>query len=126
MTVVTVVVTLATLLFVTIAGVIVRPISSVTTNVDVEVTSGGVVVSVVVNFSMLVLVTSAPVIVTLSRTLRTVVDITSAAVTVTLAVMVFATVTVVYAVTTGSVLVAVELVVDVESDELVSVCEIHA
>ena len=76
----TVVVALTMLVLVTASGVIVRPLSKVTTAVDVDVTSGDVYDTVVVSLSTTVFVTSGPVKDAVDVTLSTVVEVTSACV----------------------------------------------
>jgi hypothetical protein len=72
---------LTTLVLVTGSGVTVRPTSWVTTDVEVEVTSGDTTEVVAVTFSVLVLMTSMALIETVSVLLTTVVEVTSGAVT---------------------------------------------
>lgn len=100
-----VIVSLTISVFVTAPGATVRPTSSVTTEVEVEVTSGEVTEMAIVAFSTLVLVTSAAVIEKVSVILAIVVNITSGAVTSVRAVSFSTTVVVVKAVTTGRLLV---------------------
>jgi hypothetical protein len=101
-----VIVPLVTSVFVTAPGVIVRPTSSVTTEVEVKVMSGDVTETVMVAFSTLVFVTSAAVIDNVSVSLAIVVDVTSGAVINVLVVSFSTTVVVVKAVTTGRLLVS--------------------
>jgi len=108
---------LTTLVLVTGSGVIVRPTSSVTTDVEVEVTSGDTMEVVAVTFNVLVFSTSIALIERVSVLFTTVVEVTSGAVTTALAVSFAITVVVVYAVTIGKLLEDVRLIVDSDAVE---------
>jgi len=82
----TVMVSLTTLDFVTGSGVILRPTSSVMTDVAVEVASGEIIEVVAVTFSVVILRTSDGVIETVSVLFNRVVDVASEAAIVVLAV----------------------------------------
>jgi hypothetical protein len=86
---------LTRLVFVTGSGVTVRPTFSVTTDVEVEVTSGDTIEVVAVTFNVLVLSISIALIERVSVLFTTVVEVTSEAVTTALAVSLAITVVVV-------------------------------
>jgi hypothetical protein len=102
-----VMVCLTTVVFVDASGVIVSPTSSVTTSVEVEITSGEMMEMVAVSFWVLVLTTSTPEIANVSVAFARTVDVTSDPKTTVLVVIVAVKVIVVYTVTTGRLLTGV-------------------